>query len=171
MTKRKIEREKGKRSEWKEELLQCCHSHCCILRMPGQSELEEVEQRKEGWGKLLQLYLSHSVKVGQQTHTKLLSSTCVWARIKALGEVGSWRNLAFLQGHMKTSREAEDRHGVFDMDCLTHLRCASIVNPIRLVNTPSMRTFDSFHFATLCCTQGQRNQYFQGLIKGPDIIK
>lgn len=68
MTKRKIEREKGKRSEWKEELLQCCHSHCCILRMPGQSELEEVEQRKEGWGKLLQLYLSHSVKVGQQTH-------------------------------------------------------------------------------------------------------
>lgn len=29
-------------------LLQRCHSHRCILRMPGQRELEEAEQGKEG---------------------------------------------------------------------------------------------------------------------------
>lgn len=120
-------------------LLQCCHSHRCILRMPEQSELEEVEQRKEEGGETFTaLPLSCCVKVGHQTHTNSLSfaplwhtqrctqcpsfpnmltstsSMCVLGSSTWWGEVGLLRNLAFLQGNVETSREAKA-----NMVCLT----------------------------------------------------
>lgn len=57
---------------------QCCHSHHCILRMPGQSELEAEEGRETGEVVVVvvvaftALPLSQCVKLGQQRHSDFL---------------------------------------------------------------------------------------------------
>lgn len=66
-------------------------------------------------------------------------------------------------------QRSKAKQGVFDMDFLTPVRCASTVNPFRLVNT-FCKIYDEFNLVSLFCTSIlERLKYFQVLIKCLEI--
>ncbi len=115
------------------------------------------------------LALSHT-HTYTHTHSTRHFLNCSVLFVCVLGWSTWWggvlRKTGFIPRAHENKQRSKDKHGVFDMDCLTPLRSASTVNPIRLVNTFCMRIFDESNFVAWCFTSIlERNQYFQVLMQ------